>query len=344
MALVTQSAYAATEFVCAIRQSGGDYSLLSSWVAANQCDLTAAFTTGWDNPVGSIVDGAAVTWGTDGVGTLKHMTTVAKSGADTFLLVKTSGSNPVDNNVVTDGANSFVVNGTPDSAIAVAECYDDWPSGLADTVTISGFDTGANNYVKITVPVGERHSGTLPDGTGNQGFMLKPSSGTDVISNIADYTVIEWVAIDGTNTTGDGIVLGNYLNYSSDYAKVRNSIIANAGDDGIQVYNRQAAVELYNNIIYNATDDGILLYHMWTTSYLAYLYNNTIYGSGGDGITYGVDVYDYSVYKNNISYNNTGSDFVGGVGGSDYNFSEDDTAPGDNSIHGTTDGKAPDFV
>ena len=41
---ISVPSYTATEFVCSIKPSGGDYTTLTSWEAANQCDLTSADT------------------------------------------------------------------------------------------------------------------------------------------------------------------------------------------------------------------------------------------------------------------------------------------------------------
>ncbi|MFH1442357.1 MAG: hypothetical protein ABIH18_10015, partial [Candidatus Omnitrophota bacterium] len=56
------SAFAATEFVSTIKSADGDYSSLTSWVAATQCDLTSSqtkvFTHG--GVIGTIADGSTV--------------------------------------------------------------------------------------------------------------------------------------------------------------------------------------------------------------------------------------------------------------------------------------------
>ncbi|MCK4881934.1 MAG: discoidin domain-containing protein, partial [Candidatus Omnitrophica bacterium] len=108
------------EFVSVIKQDGtGDYTSLVSWQAGVQCDLTGSVTGEWDNQIGSdISDGTAVSW-YGGTGTLRHMTTVAKSGTNAFLIV--TADTLEDNDVVTDGVNSFQVNGVPKPPIAVAK-------------------------------------------------------------------------------------------------------------------------------------------------------------------------------------------------------------------------------
>jgi len=62
----------------------------------------------------------------------------------------------------------------------VAECYNDWPSGLNDAVTISGPTTDATRFIKVTVAEGHGHGG-LPD----VGFYLINS----VSSNTPNTTV-----------------------------------------------------------------------------------------------------------------------------------------------------------
>lgn len=43
--------------------------------------------------------------------------------------------------------------------IAVAELYNDWPSGLNDNCIISGWTTSSTQFVKVTVAPGHRHNG-----------------------------------------------------------------------------------------------------------------------------------------------------------------------------------------
>ena len=74
----------ATTVVKTIRASGGDYTTLTAWEAANQGDLT-------------LLD-----------------------------------------------------------EIRIAECYNDWPTGLSDNLIITGSVTDATRYMKVTVAAGHR--------------------------------------------------------------------------------------------------------------------------------------------------------------------------------------------
>jgi hypothetical protein len=76
--------------------------------------------------------------------------------------------------------------------IEVAECYDDWTSGLNDTFTVSGWTTDSTRYVKITVAAGHRHDGIL-----KSGFWMY-SSTSPVVTISQRYTVVEWITVEQT--------------------------------------------------------------------------------------------------------------------------------------------------
>jgi len=135
--------------------------------------------------------------------------------------------------------------------IAIAKCRN--TGGSADTsgVTISGWTTDADHYIKITVESGYRH-----DGTEGTGYRIAPSSSTQYGIEIEeDYTQVEWVAIDQANITiagircygltdGTDITIHHVLTYN-----------IQAGDVGI--YNYSAAdVSVYRCIAYQDSDAG----------------------------------------------------------------------------------------
>jgi len=77
--------------------------------------------------------------------------------------------------------------------VRVAECYDDWPTGLEDNnIGDSTVVSDATRYPKITVASGHRHDGTLKGG-----FFLSHEfgSGSEGL-NLGNYSVSEWVAYD----------------------------------------------------------------------------------------------------------------------------------------------------
>ncbi|MBW2172418.1 MAG: DUF2341 domain-containing protein, partial [Deltaproteobacteria bacterium] len=142
---------AVTEFVCTIKNSGGDYTTLGAWESNVQCDLTVPSTKvfNWDakGSLGVPGDGVSVRKSTDPnvTATCVHVT-----GTDSgqILLKDISGGTFSDNDVVRSVSNaniSVTVSDAGQSAIAVAECYD----ALTESVTLSGWSTNETNYAKI---------------------------------------------------------------------------------------------------------------------------------------------------------------------------------------------------
>ncbi len=342
----SHNCFAATEFVSQI--NGGvaeDFNTLTLWEAAmdDAGDITAAdvkvFTVNVETV--AFADGEAVTGGTSGAtGTCIHQSA-------TQILIDGIASGPFVAEQITGGvAGDITILNDGDSSIIVAECYDD-DGDLNDKATvISGFTTSATNYVKITSPVGERH-----DGTAGSGFTLKSTvaSSTGYIAIKENYTIVEWITFNGNKGSVSLDAAVRFADISTnaiaDFAEVRNNLIYDTDNFGIWEDKDQDDTVISNNIIYGVVGSGIF----WGTlaDGATKCYNNTVYGCGK-----GIDNDDVSFHQtviNNLSYNNTTTDFEGlmaAATASDYNFSKDDTAPeaAGNSIHGDTDGLTPDFV
>ena len=73
--------------------------------------------------------------------------------------------------------------------ISTAELYDDWPSGLNDSVTIDGWTTDSTRYVRVTVASGHRHNGVPKSGF----FLEQSTAGTSLLLVWEQYTRVEWV-------------------------------------------------------------------------------------------------------------------------------------------------------
>ena len=81
--------------------------------------------------------------------------------------------------------------------IRTAECYDDWGSGLNNSVAVAGSTTDSTRFMKITVANGHRH-----DGTPQSGFFIYTSkSFSGAVSSTDAYTVVEWLDVTNTSTT-----------------------------------------------------------------------------------------------------------------------------------------------
>lgn len=128
-----------TTVVKTIRASGGDYTTLSAWEAANQGDLVTA------------------------------------------------------------------------DEVRVAECYNDWPSGLNDAVNIDGSTTDATRYMAITVAAGHRHTGK-PD----TGFRIVRSAAYTAVVLFNDpYCRASWLDVRNTGSEGGTAIRQNGTNGSN---------------------------------------------------------------------------------------------------------------------------------
>lgn len=128
-----------TTVVKTIRASGGDYTTLSAWEAANQGDLVTA------------------------------------------------------------------------DEVRVAECYNDWPSGLNDAVNIDGSTTDATRYMAITVAAGHRHTGK-PD----TGFRIVRSAAYTAVVLFNDpYCRASWLDVRNTGFEGSTAIRQNGSNGSN---------------------------------------------------------------------------------------------------------------------------------
>ena len=241
-----------------------------------------------------------------------------------------------------------------------------YASGTPDTTTveIDGWTTATSTYIRVYTPtaanevgISQRHNGKWEtSGAYTLSYTTAAQYGM-TLENKEDYVRIDGLQIE--------------INYSHDDARAINMVPLSTGANEVQIshniirgdstgdsitgigirFGSTAGniVEVWNNVVYGFIDDnsssgtGIVV-NGTTNSNDQKFYNNTVYGCYA-GIEDGT--YKGGIVVNNISYNNSNADFTGTFDDSpacDYNLSEDDTAPGGNSIHAITDGKIPVFV
>jgi len=276
-AYYVESSYAPSiiYFISTVSESGEastkDYTSLASWQAGVQCDLTHSVTGEWDTQVeGDIADQTAVTWdsGTSS-GTLIHMTKVAKSGKDAFLLVTTDTLE--NNDLVSDGLNTFTVNGTPASAIAVAKIDGTGTSAETSALTISGWTSSASNYIKIYTTASARHSGVWSDTK----YRIIPTTG--IALQIND----ENVRIDGLqfSSSDDSIVVTSNTG-DCDIRLSNNIFKGNATDSkyglSFGAAGASSSFVAWNNIIYDMSGTSAAGIQWNDADWTGYIYNNTI--------------------------------------------------------------------
>ncbi len=307
------------EFVCDIRASGGDYTDLSSWASAVACDLTASTTKvfGHSGIVGSIPDGASVSGATSGAtGTVVHCTD------DQILIKDITGTFQSGEQVQVDSSNYVVITDSGTGAVAAAYIYDDWPSGLNDAVSISStsWTTDADNFVSIYAPISQRHSGKVKEGSNYSGPALI-GSGTQI--NIsAPYTRVEGLIFDDPDDATTAIEI------SADHTKIIGNLFHgfNTGYYGINV-GANADQDIQNNILINS---DVNISDSATGN--IYIYDNTVYQGQIKAGTSGK-----VIAKNNLAYNDSASPYTGTyASASDYNLSNDASAPGTHSLTNKT--------
>ena len=223
-------------------------------------------------------------------------------------------------------------------------CYYD--TGADTTaVTVQSWTTSATNYVRIYTPYNttsevnqtQRHSGKWDDGKYN--LSITPA-GLGIVVNSANVNI-------------DGLQI--YINYGYSNGPTAISLVPSFGQytisnsilkannpggtyaNGITVQTSTSTYKIYNNIIYNFTGSAGTGYgiSIGAVNPPAYIYNNTIIGCNKGVVTGGSLNTIY--LKNNIAYNNTIADYGGTFNsGSDYNISNDATAPGAHSKISTT--------
>lgn len=241
-----------TTVVKTIRASGGDYTTLSAWEAANQGDLVTA------------------------------------------------------------------------DEVRVAECYNDWATGLDDRLVIDGSTTDATRYLRITVAAGHRHTG-VPQ----SGFFVKKNVGYDTLLRDSDpYTRLEWLDLENTNSNGQAL-------YANAGSGIYSNLIAKTAGTS------QYVVGLFGQ---NITIHGALVYGGGRGVEINSTIAANIYNSVATGCAKGFNTgSELVVLKNCVAYNNT-TNYSGTFAAASTNnatSSASDDAPGASSVVGIT---SADFV
>jgi hypothetical protein len=231
-------------------------------------------------------------------------------------------------------------------------CYNDAGGYDSAAVTIDGWTTGPNNYIRIYTPTNtstecnqrQRHSGKWDTNK----YRLETTDTCILINE--EYSRIEGLQAKATISSAS---YENVVGYSPpgtsgefriSHCIIQASISGNSDScAGIRIGYLEPAnriAKIWNNIIYNIingayNDNGGIYCHWGNTDYI---YNNTIQNCNA-GI-FGVNGASNKTYAiNNITQNcSDGFDFSGGFPAEcDYNISDiDGDAPGPNSRNGVT--------
>lgn len=129
--------------------------------------------------------------------------------------------------------------------IQTAECYDDDGAITeAGNLTVNGSTTDASNYMKITAPVGERHSGTMASGA------KIDQANTGQFKFYDDFLEFSWLVFEGNDYTGTD----NFELYYATNVTIKNNVIRGGRYMILRVNDPCSDIYIYNNII--MSDDG----------------------------------------------------------------------------------------
>ena len=330
-------AEAVTEFVVTINKADEDYNTgtLAEAALDDAGDLTngTVATGNWDAQSGTIADGANVTWnsGVDD-GTLIHMT---DAGATGTYLVKGDDAGDItnleDNDIIDDGGgNTITVDDTPDSATLVLEFYDD-QNALTESpqFTINGLTTDATHFMKLTCPVGERHSGIESDGSSGNGFLMIGSGAKNIF--ISDnYVAIEWFQVVGDGSGDEAMIHGQSGGTGAAASQIRNSIFRDMVSTRACIRTFSGTeFDVYNCIIYNIAGAGGDAVEGGSGVNDMDCFNVTVFNIGKDGFTG-----SQTVAINSAAFDCAENCFDAAVGAStSYNISSDDTATDEDPVN-----------
>ncbi|MFA4941286.1 MAG: hypothetical protein WC582_01650 [Patescibacteria group bacterium] len=306
---------AATEFVSAIQQSGGDYASLASWQTAVASDLTASTTVVYSGAVtGTLTKGNVLELFRGGVYQNATSTLVAKTSTQALVRDYYNGGASIvlqsgdQWRVASSTSNMFTISGSGlglgDTPIATAKISGSWTNPETGTLNITGWTTNSSHYIRIYTDSTGRQAGVWDDTK----YRLS-STNANVLNIYEDFVRVDGLQIQmiATNTyrygvevqPGDGaeiqisncIIRGNL----SDTANNINGVMLKYYADGTRT------LKIWNNIIYNWINGENTIGGLWfNSSWISYAYNNTVYNNGiGLRLALG-DTY----LKNNISYNN----------------------------------------
>ncbi|MCK5416600.1 hypothetical protein KAI92_04190, partial [Candidatus Parcubacteria bacterium] len=295
---------ASVEFVSYITEnapSDGDFDNLSQWESTVQSDLTATTTAVFDvtSATGTFTLLASYVGQTsNATGTLVYISTTSNQ----ILLSDITGDFTTGETISFTGS-SAILSDSGNPAIAVAKIDGAWTSADNNAVTISGWETGEYNYVKIYTTDSARHNGKWDEGkyrletTNNSGYGIR---------FYEDYTKLYGIQATAPSL---GIYARVISGEGASNERVAYCIVKNTNNDSHNIGIYRVSY-VYNNIVYdfNNNSSGI-------AEGEGYKYNNTVYNCAR-GIAYGGTVI------NNIVQDCTDGYYGSSNASSDYNISD----------------------
>ncbi len=329
------------DFAPTVMETGGDYSSLASWEAGVETDLVADTTRVFSHggKTGTIGDGASVTGLTSSA-----TATVVHASATQILLENISGIFQSGEVVQVSAGNSVTLSGNGNPANAVAKIDGAWTVDDGSVMTIDGWETGVNNYIKIyTTPVA-RHNGKW-DSSKYRMYIYRAEGQIMPKENYVKIEGLQFSVHSNSSAYTSGISLYHLSGEKIDieindcfFKGMAMNVNRNA-----YIYIRatpKGQIKILNNIFGPMTSSNIdtingAIVLEGSASALVSVYNNTFYQS-----VRSIQQYNSAggiIAKNNIAQSCASNCYSGTfAASSSNNISSDGTAPGTNSKTSTT--------
>ena len=192
--------------------------------------------------------------------------------------------------------------------IEVAECYD---LGAADTtaVNINGWTTGASNYIRITVPSAERHTGTR----NTSKYRLVVSSAFSSALEINE----EYVRVEGLqlrNSAGNAVACMIVQPTGTSDIRISDTIAYDVSSssigDGFRI--QRGAVQMFNCAAFSCTGTSGVGIHLYNTGSPTLTANNCVAANCTNG--FAVRGFLAIIVKNCYAGGSSGSDYTKDAG------------------------------
>jgi len=237
-----------------------------------------------------------------------------------ILLKNISGTFQSGEQVQIDGSNYVTITDNGYGAIATAHPYNDWPGGLDDNTTISGWTTNSTCFPKIYVPISQRHHGKLKNDSGEyNGFTMIETAyeATCIYNSSTNYLVVDGVAMDVLHSSR-----GYGIHSTENYCRFKNILLNSPKAVGVSTQGIQLSVNSETQYIANSviSDAEGIYFKPFELGYRGnvFAYNcSAVDNKGSKGFYIRENLsYNHVRIKNNFSEGATATDFVreSGVG------------------------------
>lgn len=263
-----------TEFICTHNLTGETHSSMSTWESNTQTDLTVASTkvanhggkTGALLANGDAVQVVAKSI-TATVAFCTDPTSHASISQGQIMLKSIAGGTLASGDkveLVSDSSRHVTLNSAPDSVTPVLELHKD-DGNITSSFLMLGATTDATNY-RVLTGRQDKHFGIEGDGV----IIREAGASSKSISNFENYTIIEWIEVDGTDKAGGQLYEQNNVATAVRFMLLHDftSTGANLYGGGLFhssfIYDCNVGIDFSNNnaivrnvTVLNCTTDGV---------------------------------------------------------------------------------------